>query len=106
MRSKSARRSRVRIHLSHEGSLTSLGYHAHESAAVRHTALGKAINKYGASSVFKKINALSVFNKRVPELHRIYELDKAWVHRSISKYSPRSRASRRRRSCRRSDGRF
>lgn len=88
----------VRIRVKNQGSLTKYGYYAHESPMVRRRALRLAIREYGPLTTFKKINALSVFNKYKPELHRIYENDKQYVRQFIYHNGSRSRSSSRSRS--------
>jgi hypothetical protein len=46
-----------------KGELSSLGYSMSKTALSRHRALNKAIAEYGALSVYRKLNALSVLNK-------------------------------------------
>lgn len=48
----------------HEGELSSVGYSLTKKAVSRHRALNKATKKYGALSVYRKLNALSVYTKR------------------------------------------
>jgi len=46
----------------------------------RHTALRKAIAKYGTLSIWKKINVLYVYNKNTnPELSSLYNEDRNWI---------------------------
>jgi hypothetical protein len=47
-----------------EGVLSSVGYSLTKKAISRHRALNKATKKYGALSVYRKLNALSVYTKR------------------------------------------
>lgn len=45
----------------------------------RHEALNESVDKYGALSVFRGINALSVLNKNRPSLKAVAEEDKIWL---------------------------
>jgi hypothetical protein len=47
-----------------EGELSGVGYSLTKKATSRHRALNKATKKYGALSVYRKLNALSVYTKR------------------------------------------
>jgi Family of unknown function (DUF5771) len=48
----------------HKGDLTQFGYSTSKSSRSRHGALAKATKKYGALSVFRKLNALATYTKR------------------------------------------
>ena len=77
-----SRRRGVTISIKHRGELRSLGYHTRSPARLRQIALNRAIQQYGRTPVFHKINALYVFSKnRYPDLARIYQKDKAYINR-------------------------
>jgi hypothetical protein len=64
----------------HEGELSRYGYNAHKSADERHLALLKAINVYGALSVFRKLDAVAKLTLRTaPEAHKVFKADREWV---------------------------
>lgn len=66
--------------LKHPGSLTRLGYHEHESAAVRRRALGKAVKRYGYKKTADKLINAQVLNKNQnPEFSRVAKEDRAWM---------------------------
>ena len=62
------------------GSLTSLGYKASKPATARHTALNKAIRKYGKTKVTQKLTAVAILNKNRP-VGRVFNSDKKYVMR-------------------------
>lgn len=63
-----------------KGKLTKFGYSTKKSARARHEALRKAIKRYGALSVFRKLNAMVIVRKRTqPEAREIFEADRDWV---------------------------
>jgi hypothetical protein len=57
-----------------------LGYHATLSLSKRHAILQKAIAKYGALSVFRKLNAIYVYNKASsPASSATFLADRNWI---------------------------
>ena len=69
-----------------EGELSRFGYDkvVTMSAKDRHAALTKAVNEYGALTVFRKLNAISVYTRHTaPESSRIFLLDRNWVKRTF-----------------------
>lgn len=55
------------------------GYHLKDKSKTRHEALNTAVDKFGALSVFRSVNALSnLFKADEPKLHRVAEEDKDW----------------------------
>jgi len=67
------------------GSLKKYGYSVHDSLKKRHTALKKAIKKYGASSTIKKLNAIRLLTKNTsPKNSKIYEKDLYYVQKTTS----------------------
>jgi len=68
------------IVIKEKGALTGVGYSTKKSEAARRRALVKAVDRYGALSVFKKLNAQYVFRKNYdPKTARIFEADRDWV---------------------------
>ena len=55
--------SRMAFGKMRKGELTKYGYHAKNSARGRRSALGKALKRYPAMSVMRKLNALYVLSK-------------------------------------------
>ena len=67
-----------------EGELSQFGYAgvAKLSVVQRHVALKKAVDKFGALSVFRKLNAVAVYTKHTsPHVSRIFKSDMAWIRR-------------------------
>ena len=63
-----------------KGELSQYGYEAAKPANERHKALAKASRKYGSTSVFRKMNALYVYNKnKSPELSEKFKEDRDFV---------------------------
>ena len=61
--------------------LKQYGYSTRKSDNIRHRALLKASDKYGAGSVLKKLNAVYVYNRnRAPFASSVFEKDKKWLH--------------------------
>lgn len=72
----------VIIKLKDTHSLSSLGYHMHNSDRSRRIALGKAMALYGSSYVIKKLNVIRIYNKKThPELANIALQDILYVQR-------------------------
>lgn len=66
-----------------KGELKSLGYEIHESAAERRDALNKAVKKYGALSVFRKVNLLATLQKNTsPANARKFKADASWIEKN------------------------
>ena len=60
-----------------------LGYHATLSVAERHAILQLAVAKHGALSVFRKLNAIYVYNKvSSPASSATFLADRNWIKRS------------------------
>jgi len=54
------------------------------SAEQRHEALSKAVAEYGWLSIFRKLNAISVYTRRAsPSSSRIFRADMMWVRRTF-----------------------
>jgi hypothetical protein len=80
MRATGGRRPKARLGMKlKKGTLRQFGYRAYAAASVRRRALVMAARRYGATTVFRKVNALFVLSKHMPRLHRVYTLDKAWI---------------------------
>jgi len=84
---KSLKRTRskslVRIPVK-KGMLSKYGYAISKPRQVRHQALEKASAKYGALSVFRKLNVLVTYNKNVnPVLAEKFKRDRNWVKRHL-----------------------
>lgn len=74
------------IPIMEKGSLTKFGYSTEKAMGPRHEALEKAIRKYGALSVFRKLNAQVTLRKRTqPAARHVFQADADWVHREIQK---------------------
>jgi hypothetical protein len=66
----------------HEGELSDVGYSFTKKATSRHRALNKATKKYGALSVYRKLNALSVYTKRTsPKTSKTAKADRNYLGR-------------------------
>lgn len=77
-------KSKIRIPVSHSGTLTSLGYYMHDTQKKRHKALKKALKIYGYSLLMKKINLLYVYNKnKNPKIANIAQSDKKWLMKQV-----------------------
>lgn len=57
-------KSKVRIPITHKGSLSKYGYSLKKTKLSRHRALNKAIKVYGPAETIKKVNVLSIYNKK------------------------------------------
>jgi hypothetical protein len=65
-----------------KGLLIKYGYHnvADLSLQKRHSALTKAMKAYGTLSVYRKLNAVYVYNRKTnPFVARIFKADRDWV---------------------------
>jgi Family of unknown function (DUF5771) len=98
------------FNVTHPGILTNMGYHTYESMGLRHSAIERAVKKSGYAEIFKALNNLRLWNKRVnPELSFKASRDINYLRNDLCKYSlegcDRRRSSGRRRSRRRSSGR-
>lgn len=68
------------IKIKAKGALRKHGYGVHKSPSARHRALKKAIEEYGALSVFRKLMAQYVFRKNYdPETAKEFRADAEWV---------------------------
>lgn len=63
-----------------KGSLSKFGYSTKKSDQARHAALDKAVKKYGAMTVFRKLQAQVILRKRTqPKIRDIFTRDAEWV---------------------------
>ena len=65
-----------------EGDLAQFGYEhvTRLDAPRRHLALGRAVAKYGALTVFRKLNAVYVYTRNTaPASSRVFKADRNWV---------------------------
>ena len=64
-----------------KGELAKHGYSFRRSEAERHAALKKAVNDYGTTGVFRKLNAVAKLTKRVsPKAANVFTKDREWIH--------------------------
>jgi len=64
----------------HKGELSRYGYTLKISEKERHKALKKAVEKYGALGVYRKLDAVAKLTSRtVPEASKLFEKDRDWV---------------------------
>ena len=62
------------------GKLSKFGYSTKKSDRARHAALNRAVEKYGALSVYRMLNAQVILRKRTqPKARRIFEEDREWI---------------------------
>ena len=76
------RNKKSRIGTLKKGLLIKFGYQnvTQLSEQQRHEALQKAIRAYGALSVFRKLNAVYVYNRKTNPSHsKIFKTDRDWV---------------------------
>jgi hypothetical protein len=65
--------------------LSKFGYGVDQSMAARQKAVKKAVKKYGALSVFRKLNALYILNKnRQPGNAKVFLVDREFVNKYLS----------------------
>jgi hypothetical protein len=63
-----------------EGELSGVGYSFHSSKLSRHRALNKATRKYGALSVYRKLNAIAVLTKNTSrKTAKRAKSDRNWI---------------------------
>ncbi len=63
-----------------KGRLAAFGYSSTAGAGTRHTALKKAIEAYGATAVYRMLNAVYVYTRRTtPAKSNLYKSDRNWV---------------------------
>jgi len=63
-----------------KGKLSKFGYSTKKSERARHAALNKAVEEYGALSVYRALNAQVILRKRTqPKAREIFEADRDWI---------------------------
>jgi hypothetical protein len=68
-----------------KGELSKYGYSMKENEDVRHKALRKAIQEYGALGVYRKLDAVAKLTERtIPEASKTYTKDRNWVRESFN----------------------
>ena len=68
------------IQINHPGALSGVGYSAVDKPSVRHATLRRAIKKFGPTSTFRKLRAVSTFTKRTSKgRSRKFLADSNWV---------------------------
>lgn len=73
-------KSKVRIPVRKNGMLKKYGFSSKLPDQERHKSLERAVQEYGALSVFRKLNAISTFNKnKNPALASKFNADKNWI---------------------------
>lgn len=81
LRAKGIKPKRV-IKILTKGALSKFGYHLADKSSVRQVALKKAVEKYGAGSVIKKLNAVRTLTKNVaPKNAKRYTKDIKFVQK-------------------------
>lgn len=69
-----------------KGDLAKHGYSFRKSNAERHAGLLKAIEEYGATGVYRKLNAVTkLFSRTHPKYSARFKEDREWVHKQIRK---------------------
>ena len=67
-----------------KGELAKHGYSFRKSESVRRSALKKAIEEYGSTGVFRKLNAVAKLTKRAsPKAANVFSKDREWVRNKI-----------------------
>lgn len=67
-----------------KNSLSKYGYTTHGNTQQRHISLEKAVKAYGASSVWSKLNVVSILNKnRSPKTSNVFTMDKNWIKKEF-----------------------
>ena len=65
------------------GELRAVGYYALDPAPLRHTAVDKAVKKYGRNSTIRKLNAIAVYTRRTnPSRSKTYKTDMSYVQKN------------------------
>jgi len=66
-----------------KGELSRFGYSSANPDNSRDKSLDKAVNEYGSTSVFRKLNALYVYNKnRSPKMSTLFKKDRDYVKKT------------------------
>ncbi len=62
------------------GTLASVGYHGNDGAEKRHTALTKAVKRYGKAATARKLRSAAKYAIRTaPTRSKTYRKDASWV---------------------------
>ena len=82
---KTKKRTRkVRFGTLKKNDLKQFGYSTSQPFSIRTHALELAVKKYGALSVFRKLNAVFVLTKnRAPGASAVFKMDRDWVHKQF-----------------------
>jgi hypothetical protein len=73
-----------RLFVLRKGTLGKHGYKTSLSTQVRHTALEKAVKAESYASVVRKLNAVSILQRRTnPRVYDILRSDMAWVQKHL-----------------------
>ena len=65
-----------------KGLMSSLGYNVNAKATTRHTAVDKAVKKYGKLSTLRKLNAVAVYTRRTsPVKSRKFKSDVKYIQK-------------------------
>jgi len=68
-----------------KGELIKYGYQYRLSDSLRHAALKRAIKRYGALSVYRKLDAVAKLSLRIaPDASKIFNIDKQWIRGNFS----------------------
>lgn len=66
-----------------KGELSRFGYSSAKPVSQRDKSLDKAVNEYGSTSVFRKLNALYVYNKnRSPKMSTLFKKDRDYIKKT------------------------
>lgn len=66
-----------------KGELSRFGYSSAKPAGQRDKSLDKAVSEYGSTSVFRKLNALYVYNRnRSPKMSTLFKKDRDYVKKT------------------------
>jgi hypothetical protein len=67
-----------------KGDLSRYGYKSSAPRTLRRNALRKAVQTYGPTSTFHKVNALETYSKRTaPSRSKTYRADRNWVKKTF-----------------------
>jgi len=62
------------------GDLLRFGYAKEATQRQRHQALARAVRAYGTLSVFRKLNAIYIYTRRIsPSSSAIFKADRDWI---------------------------
>jgi len=75
----------------HKGDLKKYGYSYKESDEFRRNALVKAVNAYGPSTTYHKLNAVAKLSQQYPKISSVFAKDRNWVRSQYSKNGVLSR---------------